>query len=400
MLKTKSVFQKVGSYLIIGLFSMLIVVFLMPDFRANMMMDQNTAAVINGQSITRLELAQFTHQLTGGRGGQLNDDMQRMILDRLVNRTIQFQFAEKNGINVAIESVQEEIRSYFSTPQVDEKTGKNKIDPKTGREITSFNKAAFDNYLGQANYSDLSFLKVIKEDLTLRELSRLIMNGASVAPDEASIEMAIQKSKVQIKYAFLPAAEINARFKDRLTVTDEEVNQEIKNNPKEVKDPETDKARFRSKLVSKKMEVIKKEIVDQVNAVAAANGPFDKSAQLLQGKTALSKVFKIGESVTGEGKDAAVLYSLNDSEIFSSQCLSLKKGQSSKAVSTSEGIYVFTPVVKEYAAVQNPDSSAPELKDINDLKGGAVETSLLAKARESAKIVRNQEKKQSDGQKK
>jgi hypothetical protein len=120
-----------------------------------------------------------------------------------------------------------------------------------------------------------------------------------------------------------------------------------------LKDPKTDKERFRKKLLSKKFDTEKKKVISEINALADKKIPFVQTAARLRTKVKLSDTFKVGDYVKEIGKKGRTLYAFSSSEGFRKQCLALKPGESSKVIETADGIYLFTPVVKNFNIVEN-----------------------------------------------
>lgn len=375
MIKSKSLIVKVGGYIIIGFFTLIIVIsFGMPTFMSRMGLDANTLAVVNGDQITRYDFMSTANRLMGNNKGQLNAYIKNMILDRMIKEKLQLQMAKDYGIVISNKRVANEIRNIQG------------FQDKDGK----FQKAYYERYLAYINSSPEIFFQEIKDQLTLQTLMSLFSNGMGVSPEEISFENAVSKSAIQIKVAFLSNADYKKRVKNKLKVSDAEIQEEMKKNPDEVKDPKTDKERIRKKLLDAKFENAKKEFVNSINKLAENKKSFNQAASLLNGKVSISEDFKIGDFIKEKGKKGRTLYALSNSDYFRDNCLSLPKDVSSKVVEVSDGLYLFSPIKK---VVKFEEVSEEESKKImgNIMRDKArlFERNVLVKELEQSKIVRN-----------
>jgi len=200
----------------------------------------------------------------------------------------------------------------------------------------------------------------------------------------------MDKSKLQIKYAFLSNKEMRKRYRGRLTVTEQEIDDDLKKNKEEAKDPKTDRNRIKMKLENNKFSNIKNEIIRKIDAWAKDKNGFEQASAYLAGETSLSEEFKLGGQLKESGKDGRPLYFISNSPVFNKEFLSIEKGKTSKAIEGFDGIYIFTPVKKEI--ISNMPSAVEAKKISERLKQEASDAlfmNFLSNLRDSSKITKN-----------
>jgi hypothetical protein len=378
---SKSPVIRIGGWVIMGFLTLVIVIsFGMPDFLSRMNMDQNVAALVNGEQIQRVELARYLKlSKDNGDDGQKIDAKRNEILNQLIRKKLQVQYAKANGIRVTDENVTATIRKIFS-----DESGK-------------FSEFYFKRTLENQMMSTSAFFSEVKNEIAVNETSRLLYNcGVGVSKEELSFRTAVEGSKFQTRFAFVSNDDLRKRLGGAIVVTDKEVDDEMAKNKKDIKDPATDRERFKKRVADRKLEDAKKEIVKSVDDLAAKDGSFDAAAALLGGKVAMSDMFKAGEPVREPGKDSKPLYSLSESEIFRNDFSAIKPGVSSRAILGHDGIYVFTPVKKEitFAAADPADDKAAD-QSRRELSY-YVESAVYKPYFEKARIVRNLKEKEAE----
>jgi hypothetical protein len=318
--------KKIGGYLIISFFALIIVLsFGIGNTFSNIQLDQDTVASVNGKKISIMEYRRKLKQFSQYRKTKVDERMQEMVLTRMIYKELQVQLAEDYGVEVSDEKVLREIKKAFSD--------------ENGVYKPEYLKRVLDHYM----MSEKILFNEFKRDLIVAELARLFSSGLGVSPEEVHFEYMVSESAIQIKYAFLSNKEIKERFADRLKVSDQDIEKELKDNPDEVKDPKTDKERIRKKLTKDKLDAIKKELVTSINKLADKGASFEKAATLLKGKVGISNEFKIGATVREKGKKGRSLFVFSQSEIFRNECLALGKGHTSQVIEYQDGLYIFTP---------------------------------------------------------
>lgn len=378
MAKSEITFTKMVWYVVIGFFMLIIVIsFGMPDFLSHLGSEQNTVAEVNGERIQSLEYVRFRDNMPENEetkkmsSGEAHDHILRaLIFDRL-----QLQQARELGIQVSSSRVKRVIGSI----------------PFFRNELGDFDARKYARYLDHYRFSKSEYFYWIRDHLTGKELVNLLADGAAVPPDDISVENAIMNSSVQIRYCFASNWELRQRFKRDLEVSDSEVEAALgKVKADAGADPASERARIRSEIESKKFEDVRRKVVLQVAQMARLGNAFEESARYLGGRISTSAVFKIGEHVkSGEGKTAS-LASLTESSIFSEDCLAVEMGKTSRAVPTLEGVYVFTPVKREIAAVDAAGDAAKEIqKRLAKERFDSLYNGLMSSFSAKSKISRN-----------
>ncbi len=102
--------------------------------------------------------------------------------------------------------------------------------------------------------------------------------------------------------------ELAKRYAKEIAVTDEEVDAEMKKNPKELKDPKTDRQRIKDKLANDRLEKIKQELAKRIDQLALAGRSFAEAQRLLQGVVSYSNEFKPGDLIREKDDKGRILY--------------------------------------------------------------------------------------------
>ncbi len=370
--KSANVIVRVGAYIVIGFFSLIIIIsFGMPDFVSELGGNQQNAATVNGEPISRLDLARYINNVLGNYKIEGNDQIRKMIFDQYINQTVTHQFAVKIGIEVSDDSVKKEIKRAFSD--------NNGI----------FNDAYLKATIMQMNMTFDTFFSMVKRQIILSEYQNLVAMSAGVSPEEISFMQSVNNSIVKIKYAYLSNDDIKTAFSAEIAVTDAEVEKEMKENSSKLKDPDTDKVRIREELVQKKITKIKTDLEAKVNESANTSAPFEASAAVLKTVPQESAEFKIGDVIKNAADPNKALYSLSDSEIFRADLLAIKGGVSSRCINAIDGIYVFSPITTVIYTNNNPAEAPKEQVDsITQTKTAYVNEKVMEPFFDKAKIVR------------
>ncbi len=374
MFDSKSRFIKIGGYVIIGFFTIIIVIsFGMPNFMTKLGLDDNVVAVINGEKLYRLDFLRYRDSLADRVENVNKKEVQESILNSMIMRRLLLQKADEIGIQVSRSRV---VRSIKNIPGFKDKQGK-------------FDKEVMERYLTHYHQGFEDFFLLVKEDIILDELRGLIFLGTGVAPDEVNTEYFLDKSKFRIKYCYLPASDIDKRFKDKITVTEQEIDEELLSSKDEIKDPVTDRMRIKDKLSKRKLDDYKNELIEKIDKLAIEKKSFNEAASFLGGKILMSDIFKLGDPVKSDDK-GAILHSIYNSMIFRDNLLSMKPGTASRVISSFDGLYIFTPVLSK---IDTKGPSPEEYKKIEGelayQKSNSLYMSMLSSIREESKITKN-----------
>lgn len=344
----------------------------MPDFLSRMGFDQNTIAKVNGETIGYMDFIRYrdTHMF-----GKTEDpkQQQRMIIERMIQEKLLVQLAKKEGIVVTEKEIKSVIRNRFS-----DNTG-------------TFNETFFKNFLDRFHMGISDYYKYVENEIYLGKLQNMLLAGVSVSPLELVSDYRIQNAKLKIQYSFLSNQELSKRFASAIAVTDEEVDAEMKKNPKELKDPKTDRQRIKDKLANDKLEKIKQDIAKKIDQLALSGKSFAEAQGVLQGVVSYSNDFRPGDLIRDKDEKGRILYPLQESKIFQSDVFSLKQGVTSRCIFGFDGVYVFTPVVRTIPGAVVPEKDRQQLEqNLYYTKANSLYISLLTRLFEKSKIIRNQ----------
>ena len=373
MFDSKSPIVKYTGYAIITFFcAIIIIAFGMPTFLPQITNDKSTVAVINGEKI---RINDFLRYRDSRNRNMKTEDEQDKALTEYIQARLLLQKAKDIGFDASDSRVTKTLKEYPFLR-----------DPESGK----FDPKRFSTFL-ENNYLTLDkFYLLHKNDFIKQDFIQYVMMGLTTSSDDIKTEYMCNNSKIQVKYSFLANEDLRKKHSSRLNVTDKEVTEEMDKNKKEIKDPKTDRARIKRKLENDKFKKLQKEIVDRVNEIALNKGSFSEASRALNGKTALSNEFNIGGMVKENAPKGKPLTSLSNSKVFLEECLSIPEGNSSRAIETATGIYVFTPVLKKI------NNENPPEKDLETLKKGSeyqsfntIYSNIMAKFYEESKITKN-----------
>src|SRR5208337_336960 len=125
------------------------------------------------------------------------------------------------------------------------------------------------------------------------DLRYFIGIGYATAAEDVKFKYNIDNSKVAIKYAVLTIEDIRKKYASELTVKDNEIDNEISMQKVKISDPNTDRERIKKQIEERKLEKIKNDLIEKVNAIASSGGSFDSAASILNGKILKSQIFKV-----------------------------------------------------------------------------------------------------------
>jgi hypothetical protein len=371
---SKSRFVKVGGYVLMGFFCLVIIIsFGLPsDWLNGRNRDTNIVATVNGEKIDRLALARKVDNMMGKYRSQLPDEQMGYVLNMLINERLQVQYAVKTGIQVSDVEVVKTLRSQFNDPQTN-----------------TFNANAFKRALESINLSVEGALKM-QTDMSLQnEMGRLFSYGVSPLTEEVAFQNAIDKSSFQVRYSFLSNADFQKKNSASVNVTEAEIDAEMAANKKDIENPATDRAKFKNRIIDRKTADAKKNFIAQIDGASQKGESFDKTAAILGGKTGTTEPFKAGDMIKEQGKDGKPLSTLADSDTFRNTFVSLKAGSSSKAVLASDGIYVFTPSKKDFKVELPAEKDYKAVADkVSQVKQQNIQSSVFVPLIESSKVER------------
>jgi hypothetical protein len=372
MFDQKSVISKYVGYFLIGFFLFIIILsFGMPDV-TGCGTDRSSIAVVNGQKIDHLDFLRYRDT----KFAQFrNQKMDSFILDNFILEIMLIQKAENTGFKITEDRITDYVKK---SPEFK--------NPSTGK----FDPEYFQAILRNNRLDIAEFEKLIRRDFTLNDYKYFLSIGGASATEDITAKNIVDNSVIQIQYALLSTEEIKKNFKTELVVTDADIDDEIRNNNVKISDPTTDRERIRKQIEEKKLEKVKNDLAEKINAIAALNGTFASANSVLKGKTAKSAKFKIGETVKTDEKEPKTIAPLNNSNIFTEKCLSIAVNASSPAVLSGSGIYIFTPIIKTIPPAsidkENLDKS---FNMANNSSANMITRNLLKIMNEKSKVIKN-----------
>ncbi len=374
MFDSKSPVMKAVGYTIIGFFALIIIIsFGMPDFMSRIGMDNSIIALVNGQKVHRLDYLRYRDN----RFGHIkNENMEDLILNYYLGDIMVLQEAAKAGLSVSDDRIADMIRNDIQAFK-DPETGK--FDPDRYQRIREVN-----------HLNNKGFYEMLRKDILKDDYISLIRTGIAVSADDVSTEYIADNSSIQIQYAYVSDIDLKKRWKNELAVTEDEINAEMAKNKKEIKDPKSDRPRISKKIENDKFNRLRKGLVDSLNAIALKKGGFTEAAAMLGGAPVLSDVFKPGGEVNEKGSKDRNLSAIAASSIFIEECASIERGKASRAIESSAGLYVFSPVRFDIPkTAPSPEEKQKIEQRISGETYNMVTSNLMKDLHEKSKIVKN-----------
>ncbi|MET2986277.1 peptidylprolyl isomerase [Aureibaculum conchae] len=196
----------------------------------------NSIGEINGENISREEFAQMVEQqkaLSGGRGSNMQNV--NMAWEGLIREKIYKAQLEKSGVAVGEKDVWDEIlkQSWVKDgPQFKNEAGLFDED-KFKEHIATLNDAKDDDAQSrQAWLSWLDYERNIKNNLELRTYNNLVSAGLGATFKEGERHYMANNTKLDLEYVYVPYTYI---ADSAVTVTDNEIEQYVKNHPNDYK---------------------------------------------------------------------------------------------------------------------------------------------------------------------
>jgi hypothetical protein len=373
MRKSENPIVKITGYLLIGFFLLIIILsFGMPDIGLNCGgMDPGTIAVVNGKKIHTLDYLRYRDT----KFAQFkNQKMDSFILDNYVMEILLLQEAENMGIQVTEDRISRYIKNSpdFKNPQ----TGQ--YDPKIFQMVLNSNRMNFDE-----------FNRLITKDMAISDFRFLVSTGAAVPSEDIKAKYMADNSRLKIKFAHLTPEEIKKNFAKDISVTEEEIDQEIQNNNVEITDPETDRERIKTELMDKKLESIKESIASKVNDAVGNGASFNTAASILKGKVTTSETFKIGEKIKLKD-NGSTANAIGNSKIFADTLMVMPINSSSPVITSKTGLYIFTPVERSLPVkTVNPEEEEKIKNNLAYASINMITRNLVKTLSEKSKVIKN-----------
>ncbi len=345
--------------------------------------NDNSAAEVNGEKISRYDLdqavnmqrRQLAQQLGGDFDASLLDDklLRDAALSSLVERTLLLQGAQKNGFDFSTQALDQLI---LQTPEF-------QVDGV-------FNAARFDQVIQQMGYSRLQFRDLLKQEMLIGQL-RAGISGTGFVTEQQVDNFARLEMQTRDFSSLIVSADSSA-----VTPTDDEVRKFYDANVERFRSPEqvvleyvelNKEAFFDQVEVSDEalQELYQKQIANLSEQRRAAhiliegNDPKAKSTlediskRLQAGEdfAALAKEFSQDPGSASEGGDLGFAGRDVYDPAFEEALYALQEGQVSAPVQTEFGWHLIKLLGVQSPEVPSFDSMKPEL--VRELKAQQVE---------------------------
>ena len=374
MLDSKNGFTQYVGYGLIGFFILIIILaFGLPDLGLNCGEDPYMKVIVNGQKFNPVEYYKYQRMVMGSTGK--NEQMNDYFFQSFVREVLVQQKANDEGIEFSDERLADIIKK---SPEY--------TNPSTGK----FDQAYFQMMLNHNNMTLPEFEKILRRNIARDELFFYVGRGNAVPADDVKFNTFIKGTKIQIKYAYLSNDDLKKRYAKETAVTDAEIDSEIASQNVTISDPKTDRERVKKQLEAKKLDKLKNDIIEKINALASAGGSFDSAAAILNGKIEKSAPFKIGENIKSEGKESKNLGSISGSGIFTDRLLAMNKNVTSPVINSASGLYIFTPILKEFPK-KDPDEEAltKSREELSSAGFNTIARNILLDLIQDSKIVKS-----------
>jgi len=362
----KSPIVKIVGYALLGLFVLVIVIaFGMPEFTPMGGRDAHALAKVNGKTLYTQDFLRYKNFMYGNMSPNVS-----MITAFIVDRLL-FEEAVKLGFEPTNKLLRAQIRNM------------EEFRDHTG----AYNPAALDMMLRQSNLTHTEFYKLMKDYTTTNQLREIINQSVAVPNNEIKALFAASNTKITLAYSLLTSNNIRQRYAADLVVTDKEVEEHMKSDRKERQDPQTDKERVKANLERTKYLEMEDKIIAQTNDLVKNNANFNTVSRTLRGTNGTSHPFGLGEPVIDNSRNAIPL-AFTTSKIFTDNFLKMKVGESSEAIKTPEGIYVFTVTKKETNKRLTDEQAFENHETLYDETSRAVSGAINLKLMQDANIKR------------
>lgn len=345
--------------------------------------NDNSAAEVNGEKISRYDLdqavnmqrRQLAQQLGGDFDASLLDDklLRDAALSSLIERTLLLQGAQQNGFDFSTQALDQQI---LQTPEF-------QVDGV-------FNAARFDQVIQQMGYSRLQFRDLLKQEMLIGQL-RAGISGTGFVTEQQVDNFARLEMQTRDFSSLVVSADSSA-----VTPADDEVRKFYKENAERFRSPEqvvleyvelNKEAFFDQVEVSDEalQELYQKQIANLSEQRRAAhiliegNDPKAKSTlediskRLQAGEdfAALAKEFSQDPGSASEGGDLGFAGRDVYDPAFEEALYALQEGQVSEPVQTEFGWHLIKLLGVQSPEIPSFDSMKPEL--VRELKAQQVE---------------------------
>lgn len=355
--------ENAGSWIIKILLGIVVLVFIFLGIGPGRTNNDNVAAVVNKKTISMDEYRFTYHNMLQRYKGQFGENMspellkmlnlEQNTLESLIDREVLLQEAEKMGIDVTVEEVQNEIKGIGAF-----------------QENGQFSPGKYQNYIRYTNQSPSFFESMQREEMIIQKLRKLFGDTATVSEAEVKAFFIWEKMTAAIDYVLFKAADVKdvkptdediklhyeahknqyrsqpeakvsfLRFsaddyKDAATVTDEGVAKYYEENRSRFETPKTVEARHI--LIKVAADATEEEVAEKE---LKARQVYDMAIKDDQDFAELAKTWSEGPTKDNGG----YLGTFAEGKMvkpFSDQAFSMKEGDISEPVRTEFGWHVI-----------------------------------------------------------
>jgi len=290
---------------------------------------RNVLASVNGEEISLEEFytswqqaAENYRQIYGKRFSQeMVRDLSRPVLESLIQKKIFLQEARRRNIQIHDGEIRTRIESY----PVFQREGK-------------FDRNLYLDVLSYYRLPPTQFEQTVRENLVLERLDNLIRDGVKISDREIWNEYVRENEEIRVSYIYFP----KSRFRETVTVREEEISNYYQNNQEEFRLPE--RVRARHILISPGPE-------DTEEArTKARQKAEDVLAQLKKGAdfSDLAKKYSDDPASRTKGGDLGYFSRQDMEPTFVETAFALKEiGEISELVETSYGYHIIQLLEKK-----------------------------------------------------
>lgn len=229
------------------------------------------------------------------------------VLERLIDDTLQKQFAKQLGLRVGDEQVRVAVTSL---PEF-------QIDGV-------FNTERFNALLRQAGYQPAAFREMVREDLATSQLMQGLIGSEFGLASEINLLLALQQQTRDLQYFTIPAA----RFADAIEITEDKLQAYYQQNIERFMTPEQVAAEYvelSAAVLAEDIEVTEQQIADYYEANKARFGSTERREVahiMLESEQDDAEVAAKAEALLTElqnGADFAELAKTHSADTFSAE---------------------------------------------------------------------------------
>ncbi len=306
---------------------------------------QTTIAKINGEEIPYYQYQKFYKFFREQKRDDKEFD-EKGFQDEVMNRMIDLYRFRHILRNWGFEPTSEALRDFYLQQfKVDGKFDKDRL--LAYRRFFNLNDDDFTLLLEQSNFTD--------------QINDLVM----ITPDEALQDLIAEKTNIQINYIHLATIEWNQRIDKGIKIDATKLNEGIaKEKAKRIADAQSDKtkkvpddaeikriveSRLRNEERSKEKNKLRLKLQEEIKK----NGTLEALSKIAGFPVYQSQLFHPGDRIARLGSKTDYATGLDQSPLFLSKILTLKKNELLGPIPTNSGEYFVT--LKQ---VQYPDAKS------------------------------------------